>query len=57
MRGFLAYVIAVASVAALIPWPEYWPAAVAGIGIAWVITIPDPDPRNDGGKLTDGSEL
>lgn len=50
MRGFLAYTIGVASVAALIPWPEYWPAAVAGIGLAWVLVIPEPNPRPDGGE-------
>lgn len=50
MKGFLAYVILVASVATLIPWPELWPAAVAGIGLAWVIMIPESDPRSDGGK-------
>lgn len=56
MKGFVAFVIAVASVAALIPWPEHWFLSVAGIGIAWVLTIPDPDPRTDGGNLTDGTE-
>jgi len=43
MRGLASYVLAIASVCWLIPWPDLWPATVAAIVVAWVIAGPGLD--------------